>query len=96
VTVNVRDDEWLDVASWVYRNFDKVTGISFLPFSDHTYAQAPYQPIDIEQYAKAKTAFPKEIRWADLGFYETVDGTVGNQTLACSADGCEVVDLIKE
>jgi len=94
ITVNVKDDEWIDVAGWVYRNFDKITGISFLPYSDHTYQQAPYQPIEEVDYRQAQADFPNEIRWADLVFYETEDGTSGSQTLACSADGCEVVDLV--
>ena len=94
ITVNVKDDEWIDVAGWVYRNFDKITGISFLPYSDHTYQQAPYQPIEEIDYRQAVADFPTEIRWADLPFYESEDGTSGSQTLACSADGCEVVDLV--
>ena len=94
VTINVREHEWLDVATWVYKNFDKVTGISFLPFSDHTYAQAPYQPITADDYHAAMATFP-EIRWADLAFYETGDTTAGSRELACSADGLgyEVVDI---
>ena len=94
VTINVREHEWLDVATWVYKNFDKVTGISFLPFSDHTYAQAPYQPITADEYHAALATFP-EVRWADLAFYETDDTTAGSRELACSADGlgCEVVDI---
>lgn len=96
VTVNVKDDEWLDVAGWVYRNFDKITGISFMPFDGHTYQQAPYQPITEGEYLLQRSEFPAEIRWADLAFYETEDGTVGSRTLACTADGCEVVDLVAE
>ena len=94
VTINVREHEWLDVATWVYKNFDKVTGISFLPFSDHTYAQALYQPITADEYHAAVATFP-EIQWADLAFYETGDTTAGSRDLACSADGlgCEVVDI---
>ena len=96
VTVNVRDDEWLDVAGWVYSNFDRVTGISFLPHSDHTYQQAPYQEIDADTFTVLEGDFPTAIRWADLSFYETDDGTAGSRELACAADGtgCEVVDLV--
>jgi ribonucleoside-triphosphate reductase (thioredoxin) len=94
ITVNVKDDEWIDVAGWVYRNFDKITGISFLPYSDHIYQQAPYQQLEEVDYRQATADFPKSIRWADLVFYETEDGTTGSQTLACSADSCEVVDLV--
>lgn len=97
VTVNVRDEEWLDVSSWVYRNFDKVTGISFLPYSDHVYQQAPYQEIDAETYERLVSEFPTSVRWADLVFYENEDGTVGSRELACTADGnCEVVDITTE
>lgn len=93
VTINVREDEWLEVANWVYTNWDKVGGISFLPYSEHVYAQAPYQEIDEDQYDAAMREFPQQIRWADLSFYELLDSTTGAQTLACSADGCEVVDI---
>jgi ribonucleoside-diphosphate reductase alpha chain len=95
VTVSVREDEWLDVAGWVYRNFDNITGISFLPYADHVYQQAPYQEITQEEFEKAASEFPKEVRWNDLSFYETEDGTTGSRELACAADGtgCEVVDL---
>lgn len=95
VTVSVREDEWLDVAGWVYKNFDNITGISFLPYADHVYQQAPYQEITQEEFEKAASEFPKEVRWSDLSFYETEDGTTGSRELACAADGtgCEVVDL---
>ena len=93
VTINVKDDEWLEVANWVYSNWDSVGGISFLPASDHVYAQAPYQEIDEDAYNLAVADFPTEIRWADLAFYELLDSTTGSQSLACSADGCEVVDI---
>jgi ribonucleoside-triphosphate reductase len=93
VTVNVKDDEWLEVANWVYSNWDAVGGISFLPATDHVYAQAPYQEVDEDGYNAAVEAFPNEIRWADLAFYELFDSTTGSQSLACSADGCEVVDI---
>lgn len=95
VTINVRDEEWLEVANWVYQNWDKVGGISFLPHSEHTYQQAPYQEITEAQYLKALAEFPGEIKWADLSYYEVQDGTSGSRELACAADGsgCEVVDL---
>lgn len=98
VTVNVREDEWLDVAGWVYRNFDRITGVSFLPHSDHTYQQAPYQEITEEQYLKALSSHPTSVIWEDLSFYESEDGTIGSRELACAADGsgCEVVDLVTE
>jgi ribonucleoside-diphosphate reductase alpha chain len=93
VTINVREEEWMAVGTWVYENWDKVGGISFLPYSDHAYAQAPYQPITQDEYTAAVAEFPKEIRWADLPFYELMDSTSGSQSLACTADGCDVVDI---
>jgi ribonucleoside-diphosphate reductase alpha chain len=93
VTINVREDEWLEVASWVYSNWDKVGGISFLPYSEHIYKQAPYTEVDADTYDIALAEFPKEVRWADLGLYELIDSTNGARELACAADNCEVVDL---
>ncbi len=94
ITVNVAEDEWLSVGAWVFENWDKVGGISFLPRDDHAYQQAPYTEITEEQYEEALAAFPTEVRWADLGIYELMDTTSGNQSLACAADGsCEVVDI---
>jgi ribonucleoside-diphosphate reductase alpha chain len=94
ITVSVKEDEWMEVGAWVYKNFDDVSGISFLPMSEHTYKQAPYQEISKEEYLDLLDKMPKEIRWSDLSFYETEDGTSGNQTLACTSDGnCEIVDI---
>jgi ribonucleoside-diphosphate reductase alpha chain len=94
ITVSVKEEEWMEVGAWVYKNFDDVSGISFLPHSDHTYKQAPYQEISKEEYLELLGKMPKEIRWADLSFYETEDGTSGSQTLACTSDGnCEIVDI---
>ena len=78
----------------VYKNFDEVSGISFLPHSDHTYKQAPYQEVSKEDYDALVAKMPKNIRWEDLSFYETEDGTSPSATLACSSDGnCELVDI---
>jgi ribonucleoside-diphosphate reductase alpha chain len=93
ITVSVKESEWVAVGAWVYENWDAVGGVSFLPYSEHTYQQAPYQDITREEYEAAIVAFPTDVRFADLHFYETEDGTTGNQTLACTASGCEVVDL---
>ena len=93
VTITVRDEEWLKVGAWVYDNFDICSGVSFLPHSDHTYAQAPYQDCDKEVYTEALKAMPKSIDWSKLSDYEKEDNTAGTQTLACSGDSCEVVDL---
>jgi len=94
ITVSVKENEWMDVGAWVWKNFDEVSEISFLPYSDHTYKQAPYQDATKEEYEEMLSKMPKDIRWADLVFYETEDGTKGSQELACSADtGCEIVDI---
>lgn len=90
ITVYVREDEWIKVGAWVYDNFDYIGGVSFLPFSDHTYAQAPYQPCTKEEYEEAQAKMPKEIYWAGLQVYENSDMTEGAQTLACSGGNCEL------
>jgi len=93
VTITVRDEEWMAVGAWVYANFDICSGISFLPHSDHTYAQAPYQDIDKETYETLKKQMPSKIDWTALSLYEKEDTTTGGQTLACTAGACELVDI---
>ena len=93
VTISVKEDEWVDTASWVYNNFDDISGISFLPFSDHTYKQAPYQDCSEEEYEELYSKMPKNVDWTGLSDYEQKDYTAGSQELACSAGVCEVVDL---
>jgi ribonucleoside-triphosphate reductase len=93
VTITVRDEEWLKVGAWVYENFDICSGVSFLPHSDHTYAQAPYQDCDEDTYKEALAKMPARIDWMALSEYEKEDNTAGSQTMACSGDSCEVVDL---
>ena len=93
VTITVRDDEWMKVGAWVYDNFDICSGVSFLPHSDHTYAQAPYQDCDAATYKAAMKDMPKSIDWTKLSSYEQEDNTSGMQTLACSGDSCEIVDI---
>ena len=93
VTCTVRDDEWLDVGAFVYRHFDEMSGISFLPHSDHTYQQAPYQECSKEEYNELLKAMPRNIEWSALCDYEKEDNTTAMQTLACSGDSCELVDL---
>lgn len=93
VTVSVKEYEWFDVAAWVYRNFDEISGVSFLPFSDHVYRQAPYQDCTEEEYLKLLEAMPKKLDWNLLSTYELTDHTTSTQTLACSGGVCEVVDL---
>ncbi len=93
VTITVKDAEWMAVGAWVYENFDICSGISFLPHSDHTYAQAPYQDIDEETYNNLKEQMPESIDWSALSLYEKEDTTSGSQTLACTAGACELVDI---
>ncbi len=93
VTVSVKEDEWMEVGAWVYKNFDEVSGISFLPFSDHTYAQAPYQDITGGEYEQLYKKMPASIDWSKLADYEKEDTTSGGRELACTADACEMVDI---
>ena len=93
VTVTVREEEWMEVGAWVYKHFDEVSGISFLPHSNHSYRQAPYQECTKEEYETFVLKMPKNVDWSDLKKYEKVDSTTGTQTLACSGDKCELVDL---
>lgn len=93
VTISVREDEWIEVANWVYKNWEDVGGISFLPYSDHTYQQAPYQDCTEADYWLMASQFPKEIDWSMLSAYETEDTSTGSQTLSCTAANCEVVDI---
>ena len=93
VTISVREHEWLDVGAWVYNHFDEVSGISFLPYSEHSYKQAPYQECDEETYLELLSETPTDIDWSQLQEFEDDDQTSGSQTLACSGDSCEVVDL---
>ena len=83
----------MEVGAWVYAHFDEISGISFLPHSDHTYQQAPYQDCTAEQYEAAAAKLPQSIDWSKLTQYEKEDTTKGTQTFACSAGVCEVVDL---
>ena len=93
VTITVKDDEWLKVGAWVYENFDEVSGVSFLPHSDHTYQQAPYQDCSKREYEDALALMPERIDWARLSEYETEDTSKGTNTFACVGGSCEIVDL---
>ena len=93
VTISVREHEWLEVGAWVYKHFDEVSGVSFLPHSDHTYQQAPYQDIGKTEYEELLSLMPKAIDWAKLSDYETEDTSKGSQTFACVGGSCEIVDL---
>jgi len=93
ITVSVKEDEWMGVGAWVWEHFDEVSGVSFLPFSDHTYKQAPYQDCTDVEYEELLTSMPQDVDWSKLGEYEQEDNTAGTQTFACSGNSCEVVDL---
>ena len=93
VTISVKEHEWFEVGSWCWNHFDSLSGISFLPFSDHTYKQAPYQDINAEDYNKLSSEMPPAIDWYELQEYERGDTTSGSQELACTGGVCEVVDL---
>jgi len=94
VTISVRDHEWLAVGAFVYEHFDEMSGVSFLPHSDHTYQQAPYQDCTKQEYEELLKLMPERIDWSKLNEYEQEDNTVAMQTMACSGDSCEIVDLV--
>jgi ribonucleoside-triphosphate reductase (thioredoxin) len=93
VTITVRDNEWMEVGAWVYKNFDEVSGVSFLPHSDHSYQQAPYQECSKHDYETLLSVMPDRIDWARLSEYETEDTSKGTSTFACAGGSCEMVDL---
>jgi ribonucleoside-diphosphate reductase alpha chain len=90
VTVSVAEDEWLPVADWCYRNFDLLSGVSFLPFDPTEYPQAPYQTLTEEEYNEWLKKMPDQIDWTRLSEYEKEDNTTGSFELACSAGLCEI------
>lgn len=87
ITVYYRDTEFLEAGQWLYNKFDKVSGISFLPYSEHTYQQAPYESIDKKTFEELSKGFPTEISW---DIVEASDMTEGSQTLACTGGACEI------
>jgi ribonucleoside-diphosphate reductase alpha chain len=93
ITVNVRKDEWFSVGAFVYEHFDEMSGVSFLPYNEHTYQQAPYQEVGKNDYKNLLDLMPKTIDWSKLSEYEKEDTTAGSQTLACTGDVCEIVDI---
>jgi len=93
VTINVRKDEWFEVGAFVYKYFDEMSGVSFLPYNEHTYQQAPYQEVNEDQYKDLLSSMPSAIAWSDLANYEKEDNTVSMQTMACTGDVCEMVDI---
>ena len=96
VTISVKEHEWMEVGAWVYKHFDEVSGVSFLPYSDHTYQQAPYEDCTEGVYLEAVGGMPKAVNWSRIEEYELSDNTKGMKTLACTGAVCEMVDLIEE
>jgi ribonucleoside-triphosphate reductase len=93
VTISMQESEWIGVGAWCWENFNYLSGVSFLPSTDHSYKQAPYQDISSSTYKDLKKEFPKEIDWSSLSEWERGDTTTGTQELACTAGVCEVVDI---
>ena len=93
VTITVQDSEWMDVGAFVYKHFDEMSGVSFLPHSDYIYQQAPYQDCTKEEYEVLLSSMPEKIDWSKLSDYEQEDNTVAMQTMACTGDVSEIVDL---
>ena len=93
VTINIKADEWFEVGAFVYKHFDEMSGVSFLPFNEHTYQQAPYQECVATDYHILLDQMPKNIDWTKLSSYEVEDNTSGMQTMACAGDVCEMVDI---
>ena len=91
ITVYVKEEEWLEVGAWVYKNFDVMSGVSFLPHSEHSYKQAPYQEVNESTYKEWLAKTPRNINWMDLTNYEKEDNTTSSKELACTAGACEIV-----
>ena len=95
-TIYLREHEWLDAAAWVYRNFDEIGGLTFLPYSGHSYRQAPYEEIDEDTFKELEKKMPKTVDWTLLAEFEKEDHTISAKEYACTGDHCEVVDVITE
>lgn len=93
VTISVHEEEWMEVGAWVYKNFDSLSGVSFLPYDGGSYKQAPYQELTEEEYNEWKAKMPKEVDWMKLQDYEKEDHTTGSQELACTGGVCEIVAI---
>ena len=90
ITIYYTDDEFLQVAQWIWENFDMCSGVSLLPYSDHVYQQAPYENATDEMFEELVAKMPKDIDWDDLANYEMEDNTIGSQELACVGGACEI------
>jgi ribonucleoside-triphosphate reductase len=90
VTINVNERDWLLVGDWVYKHYEEISGISFMPAADHVYVQAPYQEVDYATYEAIAAKMPQQVDWLKLSDYEKEDTTKGTQELSCSAGYCEI------
>jgi ribonucleoside-diphosphate reductase alpha chain len=90
-TISIREPEWLKVGAWVWDNFDSVSGVSFLPYSDHSYQQAPYQDITAKEYKQWLKKTTDSVDWSLLSDYEKEDMTENTKELACTAGACEIL-----
>lgn len=90
ITVYVRENEWPEVGGWVWKHFDQMSGVSFLPFDGGSYHQAPYEEVGEDELQKLEAAMPSEIDWSELGAYESTDNTTGSRELACVSGACEI------
>jgi len=90
----LRESEWMEAAAWVYRNFDIISGIAFLPKSQHSYQQPPYEECTPDDYDELINEMPEEYDWGRLSEFEKEDHTVGTHVFACTGDKCEAVDLL--
>jgi len=95
ITISVKENEWMAVGAWVYEHIDEMSGVSFLPYSEHTYQQAPYQEITENEYNKLVSEIPADLDWKWLEIYETFDATTSVQDLACVAGACDITDISK-
>ncbi len=93
ITISVKEAEWMQVGSYVWDNFDEMCGVSFLPFTDHVYRQAPYQDLEQSEYDTAMAKMPESIDWSKLSEFESEDRTTSSQEFACTAEACEIVDI---
>jgi ribonucleoside-diphosphate reductase alpha chain len=89
-TIYVKDHEWLEVGAWVYKHFDFLAGVSFLPYSDHSYRQAPYTECSEQQYKELLSRMPT-FNWDELSGFEKDDSTINVKELACSSGSCELI-----
>jgi ribonucleoside-diphosphate reductase alpha chain len=90
-TISVKENEWMEVGAWVYNKFDKLSGVSFLPYDGGSYKQAPYQELTKEEYEDWLAEHPfVSLDWSKLSEYETEDHTTSSQELACVGTSCEI------